>query len=94
MTAAALGLHEKLRRTGEVVIGSEKYYETLDRTIRKRFPEYFEETEGDVDVDVKPEPARTNPSTVVAPAVRSTSSNKVKLNPRQEVRFDARTVRP
>lgn len=83
MTAAALGLHEKLRRTGEVVIGSEKYYETLDRTIRKRFPEYFEETEGDVDVDVKPEPARTKPSTVVAPAVRSTSSNKVKLNPRQ-----------
>ena len=74
MTAAALGLHEKLKRQG-VVMGSDEYYATLDRTIRKRFSEYFDEPE-----EQKAEPVRTKPSTVVAPATRSTASNKIKLS--------------
>jgi hypothetical protein len=78
MTAAALGLHEKLKRNG-VVVGSDEYYSALDSTIRKRFPESF----GSPQVETKPEPARTKPSTVVAPAVRSTASNKVKLKTSQ-----------
>ena len=85
MTAAALGLHEKLKRSGEVAIGSDEYYATLDKTIRKRFPEYFVQTE-EQEVEVskaKAEPARTKPSTVVAPAVRSTASNKIKLKTSQ-----------
>ena len=75
MTATALGLHEKLRRNG-VVIGSDDYYAALDKTMRKRFPENFEES--------KPEDKqRAKPATVVAPATRSTSSNKIKLKASQ-----------
>jgi hypothetical protein len=79
MTAAALGLHEKLKKSGEVQIGSDEYYAILDRTIRKRFPENFEEAEVP---KAKAEP-RTRPSTVVAPAVRSTASNKIRLKASQ-----------
>jgi hypothetical protein len=83
MTASALGLHEKLKRSGEVQIGSDEYYAILDKTIRKRFPEYFDDAE-EVEVSkAKPEPVRTKPSTVVAPAVRSTASNKIKLKSSQ-----------
>ena len=83
MTAAAIGLHRKLERTGEVEIGSDEYYAILDKTMRKRFSEYFEDTE-EIEVSkAKAEPARTKPSTVVAPAVRSTSSNKIKLRQSQ-----------
>jgi hypothetical protein len=75
MTAAALGLHEKLKRQG-VQIGSDEYYATLDKTIRKRFPENFGEEESFKEI-----PKRT--STVVAPATRSTNAKKVKLSTSQ-----------
>jgi len=78
MTAAALGLHEKLKRQG-VPVGSDEYYTTLDRTIRKRFSENFDEPERAESESV----ARTKPSTVVAPATRSTSSKKIKLRQSQ-----------
>jgi hypothetical protein len=83
MTASALGLHEKLKRQG-VEIGSDEYYATLDKTMRKRFPENFEEAQEE-EVVSKAEQVRPKPRTVVAPAVRSTASNKVKLSPRQVV---------
>jgi len=79
MTASALGLHEKLKRNG-VVIGSDEYYSTLDKTMRKRFTEYFGEDEPPRE---KSESASSRPSTVVAPATRSTSSNKIKLKTSQ-----------
>jgi len=78
MTAAALGLHEKLKRNG-VVVGSDDYYATLDKTMRKRFSENFESSE----TETKAEQPRTKSSTVVAPATRSTSPNKVKLRASQ-----------
>ena len=84
MTASALGLHEKLRQTG-MEIGSDEYYAALDKTIRKRFPEYFGE-ESFSQSEEKPEvqqQQQKRPPTVVAPAVRSTASNKVKLSQRQ-----------
>lgn len=81
MTAAALGLHEKLKRNG-VVVGSDDYYSTLDKTMRKRFSEYFEDSEPE-DSKSKVESTPTKLSTVVAPATRSTSSNKIKLTQRQ-----------
>jgi len=81
MTAAALGLHEKLKRNG-VVVGSDDYYSTLDKTMRKRFSEYFEDSEPE-DSKVKSESTPTKLSTVVAPATRSTSSNKIKMTTRQ-----------
>jgi hypothetical protein len=74
MTAAALGLHEKLKRNG-VVVGSDDYYATLDKTMRKRFSENFEEPETRT--------SRTKSGTVVASAARSTSPNKVRLKASQ-----------
>jgi hypothetical protein len=79
MTASALGLHEKLKKSGEVQIGSDEYYAILDKTIRKRFPEYFEDTE----VQKAKTETRTKPSTVVAPAVRSTAPQRIRLKQSQ-----------
>ena len=75
MTAFALGLHEDLRYNG-VEVGSEEYYRELDKTIRKRFPEQFEEEDNR-------QGGRTRAGTVVAPAVRSTASTKVRLKQSQ-----------
>ena len=80
MTATALGIHKKLENSGDVAIGSEKYFAILDRTIRKRYPEHFDAE--DTETKAKPE-TRSKPSTVVAPAVRSTASNKIKLKASQ-----------
>lgn len=71
MTAMAYGLHEKLKNSG-IVPGSDRYYAELDKTIRRRFPENFEE-------EAPPQERPKKSSTVVAPATRSTNSQKVKL---------------
>ena len=76
MTAFALGLHEDLRDSG-VEVGSDEYYRDLDKTMRKRFPESFEEQEDNR------QQTRTRAGTVVAPAVRSTAPTKVKLKQSQ-----------
>jgi hypothetical protein len=81
MTASALGLHEKLKRQG-VKIGSEEYYDALDKTMRRRFPENFDEKTEEVEVEPKDEP-KAKPKTVVAPATRSTAPKKVKLKTSQ-----------
>ena len=75
MTAFALGLHEDLRYNG-VEVGSEEYYRELDKTVRKRFPEQFEDEDNR-------QGGRTRPGNVVAPAVRSTASTKVRLKQSQ-----------
>ena len=92
MTAAALGLDKKLAREyGASYIGTEEYFRTIDKTMRKRFPEYFEDVQSNEDDDDEPpkrvEPVREEPpqrrapkpATVVAPASRSTPPNRVKL---------------
>jgi len=73
MTASALGLHEKLKRQG-VVVGSDDYYAKLDTTMRKRFPENFDE-------EIREDTPKK--SSVVAPATRSTAPKKVKLKTSQ-----------
>ena len=76
MTSLALGLHEKLVKTnGMAYATTDEYYKRIDETMRKRFPENFEEPV----VDEEKSSPRTKPSTVVAPASRSTSSKKIKL---------------
>lgn len=75
MTSAALGLHTKLLTQG-VEVGSDEYYDALDKTMRRRFSEYFVESE------TKPQ-GKGKPTTVVAPATRSTSSNRVTLKQSQ-----------
>jgi hypothetical protein len=73
MTSLALGLHERLKREG-VAVSSQEYYRKIDATIRKRFPEKFEE-----EAEQESRPMRK--SSVVAPATRSTSPKRVRLNP-------------
>ncbi len=77
MTSLALGLHEKLVRSG-VNPSSEEYYRSIDSTMQKRFPEYF-----GTDTLEEAKPAQRKPSTVVAPATRSTGPKKVRLTKTQ-----------
>ena len=78
MTSLALGLHEKLVRNG-IDPASDEYYRRIDGTMQKRFPEYF----GDATLDEEKPAERTKPSTVVAPATRSTAPKKVRLTKTQ-----------
>ena len=82
MTAYALGVHEDLKDNG-VPVGSEEYYSELDKTIRQRFPEVFQDQQRSNESTARTDTARTRPSTVVAPVARSTSPNKVKLKQSQ-----------
>ena len=84
MTAAALGLNNKLlRERGAAFEGSDEYWEIVDKTMRKRFPEY-EWGDEPAEPETKSTPARTKrPATVVAPVSRSTTSKKVKLSQSQ-----------
>jgi len=80
MTATALGLHEELKDQG-VAVGSDEYYETLNKTMRRRFPEQFEETREE---EISKAPAaRSKTRSVVAPAVRTTSPQRVRLTETQ-----------
>jgi hypothetical protein len=82
MTASALGLHQKLEQQyGNKFIGTDEYWGAIDKTMRRRFPEYFGDSEQDSS-DTKPA-ARTNTSAVVASASRSTSSKKIVLRQSQ-----------
>jgi len=83
MTASALGLHQKLVSTkGESYIGTDDYWADVDKTMRRRFPEYFGEEES-TDGGGKPVRAENKPATVVAPASRSTSSKRMVLKQSQ-----------
>lgn len=79
MTATALGIHEDLREKG-IEIGSEDYYAKLDKTMRKRFPDYFD---GDEKVEPKADKPKAKPATVVASAARSTAPKRVRLKKSQ-----------
>jgi hypothetical protein len=79
MTEAAKGLHMKLyREYGQEYIGTDEYYERIDKTIRKRFPESFP----DAEVEAQ-KPQKSKPSTVVASAKRSTAPKQIKLTATQ-----------
>jgi len=93
MTMTAMGLDKKLQKQyGADYIGTEEYFETIDKTMRKRFPEYFEDTQSDEDDEPPPKKRTSDPvyeddpprratrsATVVAPASRSTPPNRIKL---------------
>ncbi len=82
MTAAALGLHQKLQQqNGEQYVGSDEYWRTIDTTMKRRFPEYYGE-------DDAPDPKTSNKGgtragNVVAPAGRSTASKTIRLKQSQ-----------
>jgi hypothetical protein len=88
MTMAAMGLDKKLQREyGSEYIGTEDYFQRIDSTMRKRFPEYFGSHEDDEtsyktsepDEDDTPPRRATKPASPVAPAARSTPPNRIRL---------------
>jgi hypothetical protein len=93
MTMAAMGLDKKLTKEyGANYVGTEEYFKTIDKTMRKRFPEHFEDAQSyeddeppprkrssePVDEDDEP-PRRAKPASVVAPASRSTPPTRIRL---------------
>lgn len=94
MTMAAMGIDRKLQKLyGPDYVGTEKYFETIDKTMRKRFPEHFEDVQSEeedtpppkkrvsepVDEDDEPPRRAQKFTSVVAPASRSTPPNRIKL---------------
>jgi hypothetical protein len=75
MTSMAFGLHESLVGKG-IDPTSDEYYETINKEMRRRFPEEFED-------DTPPKKEQKKPNTVVAPAKRTTGTNKVRLTTSQ-----------
>lgn len=78
MSFLAMGIHRRLERDG-VAIGSDQYWNSIDTEMRKRFPEKFA---GESTAETK-DSSRSKPSTVVAPATRSTSPKKIRLTQTQ-----------
>lgn len=91
MTFTAMGLDKKLQKQyGADYVGTDEYFQEVDRTMRKRFPEYFRSHEDDDDPSQNSStpaeddsPRRAKPSTPVAPATRSTPPSRVKLKASQ-----------
>ena len=94
MTMAAMGLDKKLAKEyGADYVGTEEYFKTIDKTMRKRFPEHFEDAESyeedtpppkkrvsePVDEDDEPPRRAQKFTSVVASASRSTPPNRIKL---------------
>ena len=77
MTASALGLHQKLmNERGPQYAGTDEYWTTIDKTMRRRFPEYFGE-------EAAPSRETKPAAPVVAPASRSRSPKKIVLKQSQ-----------
>ena len=77
MSFLAMGIHRRLERDG-VTTGSDQYWNAIDTEMKKRFPEKFA---GDNNSETKDSVKK--PSTVVAPATRSTSPKKIRLTQTQ-----------
>ena len=90
MTMTAMGIDKRLQREyGADYVGTEEYFKTIDKTMRKRFPEHFnsdQSYEEDDSSTRKSEPDEDNTprratkiTSPVAPATRSTPPNRIKL---------------
>ena len=86
MTALALGFHQKLEKQfGRQYVGTDEYWQKVDDTMRRRFPDYDwgEEEKTNNGSGKAVTRTETKPATVVAPASRSTSSKKIVLKQSQ-----------
>lgn len=78
ITSFSLGLHQKLVNSG-VDPRSDDYFEKINSRLQDKFPEVFGEAQS------KPQSGDVSrrPTTVVAPATRSTGARKIQLTPTQ-----------
>jgi hypothetical protein len=95
MTMTAMGIDKKLQREyGADYVGTEEYFQTIDKTMRKRFPEHFESDQSYEDDEPPPKKRTSEPvdeddydpprratriTSPVAPASRSTPPNRIRL---------------
>ena len=94
MTMAAMGIDRKLQKEyGADYVGTEEYFKTIDKTMRKRFPEHFESEQSYEDDEPPPKKRTSEPvdedddtphratksASPVAPATRSTPPNRIRL---------------
>ncbi len=75
-TSYALGLHQKLV-TGGIDPRSDEYFDQINGRMKSKFPELFGNE------DAKADEVRRRPTTVVAPASRSTGAGKIRLTQTQ-----------
>jgi len=78
VTSFALGLHQKLVNNG-VDPRSDDYFEQIDARVKSKFPEVF----GGNEERPRSNETPRRPSSVVAPASRSTGTRKIQLTPSQ-----------
>tara|TARA_R110001592_G_scaffold329761_1_gene611670 strand:- start:13 stop:939 length:927 start_codon:yes stop_codon:yes gene_type:complete len=77
MTSFAFGMHEELVSQGvDPNVDSDEYYSSIDKEMRLRFPEEFDE--GSTEADTSPRTA-AKAKTVVSSAKRTTKSKRVVL---------------
>jgi len=94
MTMTAMGIDRKLQKEyGANYVGTEEYFQTIDKTIRKRFPEHFESDQSYEEDEPPPKKRTSKPEdedfeiptranryvSPVAPATRSTPPNRIRL---------------
>ena len=77
-TSYALGLHQKLVNGG-VDPRSDEYFDQIDGRMKSKFPEIF----GGAEDKPKTVEVQKKPTTVVAPATRTTSGGKIRLTQTQ-----------
>lgn len=78
VTSFALGLHQNLVNTG-VDPRSDEYFERIDARVKLKFPEVF----GEVEEKPQSGSASKRPTSVVAPAARSSGAKKIQLTTTQ-----------
>ena len=77
MTGYAYAVSDMLIRDQKLDPKSDRYYEEITRRVTRRFPEYFNKSEPEIDATVRT-------PTVVAPATRSAKTSRtVRLTPSQ-----------
>ena len=82
MTSLALVLHQKLvKEYGASYTSTDEYWTKVDDTMRRRFPDYFQDRTSEA--ETKPAGRTEKSNTVVAPATRSTGSKKILLKQSQ-----------
>jgi len=94
MTMTAMGIDRKLQKEyGANYVGTEEYFQTIDKTMRKRFPEHFESDQSYEEDEPPPKKRTSKPEdedfeiptranryvSPVAPATRSTPPNRIRL---------------
>ena len=86
MSSFAYGVHEELLdEYGQQFNGTEEYFRRIDKAVRRAFPDYFKDVDGEAEeVETqKTQQARPKSAPIVAPASRSTAPKKVKLRQSQ-----------